>query len=102
MKKNRALVFLSLLMLALAASACSMNRVLPAEADEEAMVTEVRGAILDAVPGKTFDLGVDVTEGGVVTLTGQVDSASDREAIITRVGRVNGVTSVNAVGLTVR
>lgn len=102
MKNKRALVFLSILVLSLAAAACSMNRVLPAEADEEAMMVEVRGAIADAVPGKTFDLGVDVTEGGVVTLTGQVDNASDREAIVSRVGQVKGVTSVNAVGLTVR
>ena len=102
MKRKQALVFLTLLMLALAAAACSMNRVLPAEADEEAMMVEVRGAIADAVPGKTFDLGVDVTEGGVVTLTGQVDDAGDRDAIIRRVGQVKGVTAVNAGGLTVR
>ena len=102
MKANRTLVFLSLLLVAMMASACSMNRVLPAEMDEEAMMVEVRGAIADAVPGKTFDLGVDVTEGGRVTLTGEVDSASDREAIVTRVGQVKGVTSVNSVGLRVR
>ena len=64
MKTNKALVFLSLMLVAMMASACSMNRVLPEAADEEAMMVEVRGAIADAVPGKTFDLGVDVTEGG--------------------------------------
>ena len=99
---NKALVFLSLLLVALAVSACSMNRVLPEAADEEAMMVEVRGAIADAVAGKTFDLGVDVTEGGVVTLTGEVDSASDRDAIVTRVGQVKGVRSVNANQLRVR
>jgi osmotically-inducible protein OsmY len=99
---NKALVFLSLLLVAIAVSACSMNRVLPEAADEEAMMVEVRGAIADAVPGKTFDLGVDVTEGGVVTLTGEVDSASDRDAIVTRVGQVKGVRSVNASQLRVR
>ncbi|HEY0156913.1 MAG TPA: BON domain-containing protein [Thermoanaerobaculia bacterium] len=102
MKRNEALVILSLILVAMVASACSMNRVLPAEADEEAMMVEVRAAIADAVPGKTFDLGVDVTEGGRVTLTGEVDSAGDREAIVTRVGQVKGVTSVNSVGLRVR
>lgn len=102
MKANRTLVFLSLLLVAMMASACSMNRVLPAEADEEAMVLEVRGAIANAVPGKTFDLGVDVTEGGYVTLTGEVDSASDRDAIVSRVGQVKGVTGVNSAGLRVR
>jgi len=102
MKANRTLVFMSLLLVALAASACSMNRVLPAEADEEAMMVEIRGAIADAVPGKTFDLGVDVTEGGRVTLTGEVDNASDRDAIVTRVGQVKGVRSVDASGLRAR
>jgi hypothetical protein len=102
MKTNKSLVFLSLLLVALAASACSMNRVLPAEADEEAMVVEVRGAIASAVPGKTFDLGVDVTEGGRVRLTGDVDNVSDRDAIVSRVGQVKGVTSVDASGLRIR
>lgn len=102
MFRNRTFLILSLLLVALAASACSMNRVLPAEADEEAMMVEVRGAIADAVPGKTFDLGVDVTENGGVTLTGEVDSTSDRDAIISRVRQVNGVRSVNASGLRVR
>jgi hyperosmotically inducible protein len=102
MSRNRSLVILTLFLVALAASACSMNRQLPEAADEEAMVVEVRSAIAAAVPGKTFDLGVDVTEGGSVTLTGQVDSSSDRDAIISKVRQVNGVRSVNASGLTVR
>lgn len=102
MKTNKTLVFLSLLLVGLMVSACSMNRVLPEAADEEAMMVEVRAAIADAVVGKTFDLGVDVTEGGVVTLTGEVDNASDRDAIVTRVGQVKGVRSVNASGLRVR
>ena len=102
MSRNRSFVFLTLLLMALAASACSMNRQLPEAADEEAMVVEVRAAIAAAVPGKTFDLGVDVTEGGAVTLTGQVDSSADRDAIISKVRQVNGVRSVNASGLTVR
>lgn len=102
MKTNKTLVFLSLLLVGLMVSACSMNRVLPEAADAEAMELEVRGAIADAVVGKTFDLGVDVTENGVVTLTGEVDNASDRDAIVTRVGQVKGVRSVNASGLRVR
>ncbi|HYO79548.1 MAG TPA: BON domain-containing protein [Thermoanaerobaculia bacterium] len=100
MKATRTLVILSL-MVAMMASACSMNRVLPAEVDNAAMEGDVRGAIADAVPGKTFDLGVTVSNG-MVTLTGQVDSASDRDAIVRRVNQVKGVTSVNAAGLTVR
>ena len=102
MYRNRSLMLLTLFLVALAASACSLNRQLPEAADEEAMLVEVRAAIAAAVPGKTFDLGVDVTEGGSVTLTGQVDTTADRDAIISKVRQVNGVRSVNASGLTVR
>ena len=97
MKRN--LIFLSLILVALVASACSLNRQLPAEADEEAMVVEVRAAIAAAVPGKTFALDVDVTEGGRVTLSGHVDSSADKDAIVSKVRQVNGVTSVDASGL---
>ena len=98
MKHNR-LVLLSLILVALVASDCSLNRQLPDAADEEAMVVEVRSAIAAAVPGKTFALEVDVTEGGRVRLSGHVDSASDRDAIVSKVRQVNGVTSVDASGL---
>ncbi len=101
MKQNR-LVLLSLILVALVASACSLNRQLPEAADEEAMVVEVRGAIATAVPGKTFGLDVDVTEGGRVKLSGHVDNAADRDAIIAKVRQVNGVTSVDASGLHVQ
>ena len=102
MYRNRALISLSLLVVLAITGACSINRQTTEALDEEAMMTEVRAAIGAAVPGKTFDLGVDVTEGGRVKLTGSVDSASDRDAIVGKVRQVNGVTSVDASGLTVR
>lgn len=98
MKHNR-LVLLSLILLTLVAGACSLNRQLPEAADEEAMVVEVRSAIAAAVPGKTFALEVDVTEGGRVRLSGHLDNAADRDAIVSKVRQVNGVTSVDASGL---
>jgi len=100
MRHKGSIVALSLLLLVVA-SACSLNRQLPEAADEEAMMVEVRSAIAAAVPGKTFELGVDVTEGGVVTLTGKVDNSADRDAIIAKVRQISGVRSVNASGLTV-
>lgn len=102
MYRNRALISLSLLLMLVAASACSLNRQLPEAADEEAMVVEVRSAIAAAVPGKTFAIEVDVTEGGRVKLSGHVDSASDRDAIVGKVRQVNGVTSVDASGIHVQ
>lgn len=95
MNRNK-YVYVAMLLVALAATACSLNRQLPEAADEEAMVIEVRSAIAAAVPGKTFALDVDVTEGGRVTLGGHVDNASDRDAIVSKVRQVNGVTSVDA------
>lgn len=99
MNRNRSLIYLSLILLTLVAGACSLNRQLPEAADEEAMVVEVRSAIAAAVPGKTFALEVDVTEGGRVTLSGHVDNNADRDAIVSKVRQVNGVVSVDASGL---
>lgn len=102
MNRNRSLILLTLIAVAMMLGACSMNRQLPEAADEEAMVVEVRSAIAAAVPGKTFAIDVDVTEGGRVTLSGHVDTASDRDAIVSKVRQVNGVTSVDASGIHVQ
>jgi osmotically-inducible protein OsmY len=102
MYRNRALISLSLLVVLALAGACSMNRQTPASMDKTAMEGDVRAAIAAAVPGKTFDLGVTVGDGGTVQLTGSVDSASDRDAIVAKVRQVNGVTSVDASGLTIK
>lgn len=100
MHRNRAVVFASLLFLLLSAGACSMNRVLPEAADEEAMELEVRAAITAVAPGKTME--VDVTENGHVKISGHADSADQRTAIIARVKQVNGVRSVDASGIHVQ
>ncbi|HUP59130.1 MAG TPA: BON domain-containing protein [Thermoanaerobaculia bacterium] len=100
MYRNRAVVFALLLIVALASAACSMNRVLPAAADEEAMEVEVRSAIMAVAPGKTME--VDVTAGGHVKLSGHADSADQRTAIVARVKQVNGVRSVDASGIHVQ
>ena len=102
MYRNRALISVSLLVVLALAGACSMNRQTPASMDKTAMEGDVRAAIAAAVPGKTFDLGVTVGDGGQVKLTGTVDDASDRDAIVSKVRQVNGVTSVDASGLTIK
>ena len=100
MKKHTYLTLIALLLVALAASACSMNRQLPQEADEEAMVVEVKAAVNAVAPGS--GIKVDVTEGGRVTLSGHADSAAQRDAVVERVRAVNGVTSVDSSGLHVQ
>ena len=81
--------------LVLTAIACgSMNRATPAEWDKATMEADVRGKVAGAVPGKTFDIGVSVSDNRVVTLTGSVDSESDRRAIADAAQSVSGVRSV--------
>ncbi len=99
MKHTKVVLTISLLLIALAASACSLNRQLPKSMDEEAMVVEVRSAIAAAVPGKTFAIDVDVTQSGYVTLSGHVDAQNDKDAIVSKVRQVNGVKSVDASGI---
>lgn len=99
--RNKALVLLSLVAMMLMASvACSLNRQLPEAADEEAMVVEVKAAVNAVAPGS--GIKVDVTEGGRVTLSGHADSASQRDAVVSRVQAVKGVTSVDASGVHVQ
>jgi osmotically-inducible protein OsmY len=82
-------------LLALFTVACgSMNRATPEEWDKAAMEADVRGKVATAVPGKTFDIGVSVNDDKVVTLTGTVDSASDKQAIGDAARSVNGVGRV--------
>lgn len=99
MNRNRSLIFLSLILVVLAANACSMNRQTPASMDKTAMEGDVRAAIAEAVPGKTFALEVNVMDGGRVALSGHADNSADRDAIIAKVRQVNGVKSVDASGL---
>jgi osmotically-inducible protein OsmY len=100
MYRNKSLIILAMLVLALTVSACSMNRVLPESMDAEAMEVEVRSAIMAVAPGKTME--VDVTEGGHVKLSGHADSAEQRTAIVNRVKDVKGVTSVDGSGIHVQ
>ena len=92
MKRNlSALVIL----VALFAVACgSMNRATPAEWDSATIEADVRGKVATAVPGKTFDIGVTVSDNRVVTLTGTVDTASERQQIADAAQSVNGVSTV--------
>ena len=101
MNRSKALVMLSLIAMVLMASvACSMNRQLPEAADEEAMVVEVKAAVNSVAPGS--GIKVDVTEGGRVTLSGHADNAAQRDAVVSRVQAVKGVTSVDASGVHVQ
>lgn len=82
-------------LLVLFSIACgSLNRATPAEWDNAAMEADVRGKVAQAVPGKTFDIGVTVSDNRWVTLTGTVDTAAERRAIGDAARGVNGVEGV--------
>ena len=82
-------------LLVLFSMACgSMNRATPAEWDRTTMEADVRGKVAAAVPGKTFDIGVTISDNRVVTLSGSVDTADERRAIGEAARSVNGVASV--------
>ena len=72
----------------------SMNRVLPSQVDAKAMEADVRSKIAEAVPEKTFAVGVDVDNHAVVTLSGHAASQSDINKIVAAAKSVHGVQRV--------
>jgi osmotically-inducible protein OsmY len=92
MKRSYALLTALLVLFSIACG--SMNRATPEEWDKAAMEADVRGKVAGAVPGKTFDIGVSVSDDRVVTLTGEVGSDADRRAIGDAARSVSGVRSV--------
>jgi len=79
------------LMVAFLAVACgSINRVIPTD---EAMKADVKGKIAEVYPTKATDIGVTVNSS-VVTLSGTVDTATQRTAIENAANSVHGVKSV--------
>ena len=83
------------LLLVLFSMACgSLNRATPAEWDRATIEADVRGKVAQAVPGKTFEISVEVSDNRVVTLGGNVDTASERQAIGEAARSVSGVTRV--------
>ena len=94
MKNRSAFAVAVSLMLLLTVACGSLNRATPAEWDKATMEADVRGKVATAVTGKTFDIGVSVSDSRVVTLTGQVDSQEDRRAIGDAAQSVSGVSRV--------
>src|SRR5438128_8868851 len=90
MKKTIASITVALLMVS--AVACSnWNKYTPKGMDATAIAEEIRKNMLgDGITGMT----VDVDKAGVVTLRGDVKTASDRQKAIDDARKVNGVKRV--------
>ncbi len=72
----------------------SMSQGTPDEIDETAIEADIRAQVATHYPGETFDIGVDVSDRGVVTLTGDVDDNDKR----TRIGEIaKGTAGVSRV-----
>lgn len=52
--------------------------------DQAAIEANIRAQIATHYPGETFDISIDVTEDGVVTLAGTVNDSDKR----TRIGKI--------------
>ena len=93
MKKTALVVTLALVLMA-ALGCANWNRMTPSNLDNRAIQAEVEKNI--AADGLTGVVHVDsVTGDGVVTLTGTVHNAADRQKAYDSAAKVNGVKSVN-------
>lgn len=88
------LAFPFLMLFLLSAVACgSLNKITPAQWDDEAIEIEVRAKIAEDVASETFDIGIEVDDG-VVYLTGTADTRSDARKIGDAANDVEGVKRV--------
>jgi osmotically-inducible protein OsmY len=93
MKKNVTVIVMMLALVSLLAACGSLNKATPAALDDEAIEAEVRGRFAESADLKAFQISVDVQDG-VVTLNGDVDSMTQRDAAVRAAREVSGVRSV--------
>jgi osmotically-inducible protein OsmY len=87
---QKKLAAITVLFAFLAVACGSINRVIPTD---EAMKADVKGKIAEVYPTKATEIGVTVNSG-VVTLSGTVDTTTQRNAIENAANSVHGVKSV--------
>ena len=91
MKKSLMLVALALV-LTITVSCSNLNKVTPAPLDNKAIQAEVEKNL--AADGLTAIVHVSEVHDGVVTLTGTVKTAGDRQHAYDDAAKVNGVKRV--------
>ncbi len=87
---NKKLYLATVFLLIFGLACGSINRVIPTD---EAMKADVKGKIAEVYPAKATEIGVSV-DHSVVTLSGTVDSATQRNAIGDAANSVHGVKQV--------
>jgi osmotically-inducible protein OsmY len=95
MKKTWAAMAVMALLAVVAIGCRSAATATPDALDPAAIEAGIRAQVLGAYPDETFDIGVSVTADGVVTLSGDVDSAEQKRRIGQLAASVDGVRRVN-------
>lgn len=91
---KRLYIILSFMLLVLALGACgSLNKITPEGLDDEAMLADVKGKLVEDVELKGFEIKVGVNDG-VVTLDGHVESKAQRTKAGQAAKEVSGVRRV--------
>jgi hypothetical protein len=70
------------------------QEVTPKPLDKAAIEADIRSQIATHYPGKTFDIGIDVSDDGTVTLKGHVDDNDKRTRIVEIAQQTSGVRRV--------
>lgn len=77
------------LALVVATTACTSTMTPLNDAEQAAIEAKIRAEIATHYPGETFDIHIDVTDAGVVTLGGTVDD-NDKRVRIDKIARETG------------
>jgi osmotically-inducible protein OsmY len=83
MKRNQWVVAAGLALMVILSVACSTGGP-HNDVDQAAIEANIRSQIATHYPGETFDINIEVTEGGTVTLGGTVNDNDKR----TRIGEI--------------
>jgi osmotically-inducible protein OsmY len=90
-RKYMGITLIVMLMIPLLAACATSTGV--GEIDDATLEASVRGKIAEVKMGEAVDIGVEIDKG-VVTLSGQVESAEIRSDIVSKVRGTDGVRSV--------
>ncbi len=92
--KTKSIVVLTVLLAIFAVSCRTIATATPDELDPQAIEASIRSQILTEYPSETFAIGIDVTDAGVVTFEGTVDTAEQQRRIPQLAQNVAGVTKI--------
>lgn len=92
--KTKSIVVLTVLLAIFAMSCRTVSTATPDELDPQAIEASIRSQILAEYPSETFAIGIDVTDAGVVTFEGTVDTAEQQRRIPQLAQNVAGVTKI--------